>query len=300
MKIDKVKKLSKEDFLTNYLTKNKPVVVTDAMDDWDLNRFQPDSLKKEFGAEYTQVYNDLFDLQNVSTLESYLTSNFSKPEENCKEYIRWYTKLKDLDFLWSDDIFKKLKTSWNQPYFLPVSDTIVPYCSADNEIDITTERFPYKGLFISGKGAKTRLHRDPFNSNAILCQLYGEKQISLFSPDQAPYLMNDNEFVDIKNPNLDKFPDFPKAKPTFELTLAPNEVILFPAGWFHDVTSISDSISITWNFVHASELTNFQSFITKHPEDDQLEIVKFFLKDFLSADATPYDISKFLESTSQV
>lgn len=294
--IDKIEKISRKDFLADYLKQNKPVVVTDAMDSWDLNRFQPDSLKAEFGSEYTQVYNDLFDLQDVSSLDSYLGSNFSKPEIDCKKYIRWYTKLKDVDFLWSDHIFERLKNSWNQPYFLPLNSMLIPFCTEDDTLDITKDRFPYKGLFISGKGARTRLHRDPFNSNAILCQLYGEKQISLFSPSQASYLMDKNEFVNIKNPDLEKFPDFSKAKPTYELTLAPKEVILFPGGWFHDVTSISDSISITWNFVHNSEFRGFESFITQNPDDDQLEIVKFFLKKIISANATSNDISKLLKA----
>ena len=294
-KIDRVEKLSNEDFLNNYLKKNKPVVVTDAMSSWDLNRFQPDSLKEEFGPEFTQIYNELFDLQNISTLDSYLTSHFSKPEVDCNKYIRWYTKLKDLDFLWSDQIFESLRTSWNHPYFLPRNGMVIPFCSKNNFMDITRERYPYKGLFISGKGARTRLHRDPFNSNAILCQLYGNKHISLFSPDQAPYLMAGKEFVDLKNPDKEKFTAFSKAKPSYELTLYPKEIIFFPAGWFHAVTSTSDSISITWNFVHSSELKKLQTFIKKNPNDDQLEIVRFFLKDYISPNITTDKIAEILE-----
>ncbi len=295
MEIDRIQKVSKEDFLEKYIKGNKPVIVTDAMHDWDLERFQPETLKKEFGSEYTQIYNDLFDLQNIDSLENYLTANFSKPDKECKNYIRWYTQLKGVDFLWSDEIFVKLKDAWSHPYFVPKNNLLIPFIDADTDKDITEERYPYKGLFISGKGARTRLHRDPFNSNAILCQLYGKKEMLLFAPDQAEYVMNGTEFVDTKHPDLEKFPNYSKATPTYKLVLSPGEIIIFPAGWFHDVTCASDSISITWNFVHASGLKNFQSIILKNPEDDQLEIVKFFLDGQLPADADVNTISQFLE-----
>ncbi len=296
MMIDRVENLTKETFLNEYLLKNKPVVVTDAMTKWNMSRFQPESLKKNFGVIPTQIYNDLFDLQNLGTLGDYLDKNFNNPDGDCKEYIRWYTKLKNVDFLWSDDVFSQLEDSWNQPYFLPDNSMLIPFKQGNEKINVTKESFPYKGLFISGKGARTRLHRDPFNSNAILCQLYGKKQIFLFSPEQTPYVMNEHGFVNVKSPDLSKFPDYNKAKPNYKLVLNPEEIILFPAGWFHDVTSITDSISVTWNFIHKSEVKGFYSFVQQYPCDDQLEIAKYFLGNRLSTDDDSKDIITFLNS----
>jgi hypothetical protein len=277
MEIERVQNLTEEDFLNDYLIKNKPVVITDGMNNWDIKRFHPESLQNEFGNEFTQIYDDLFDLQNVASLESYLKANFNQPTKECKQYIRWYTKLKEVDFLWSDHVFEQLIDAWSHPHFLPKQSLLIPTKKEDSAMDITKERFPYKGLFISGKGARTRLHRDPFNSNAILCQFYGEKDVVLYAPEQAPYVMNGTEFINIKDPDLLKFPDFPKAKPTYELTLKEGEIILFPSGWFHDVTCASDSVSVTWNFIHSTGFQDFRSFVLEHPEDDQLEIVRFFL-----------------------
>ncbi|XLS27825.1 cupin-like domain-containing protein [Flavobacteriaceae bacterium M23B6Z8] len=296
MEIERVQNLSKEDFLKDYLTKNKPVVITDGMKNWNIERFQPESLSQEFGGEITQIYDDLFDLQNVASLESYLKNNFNQPEKECKQYIRWYTKLKDVDFLWSDHVFEKLQDAWSHPEFLPKRSLLIPTKMNDEEMDITKERFPYKGLFISGKGARTRLHRDPFNSNAMLCQFYGEKDVILYSPEQAPFVMNGTDFVNVKSPDLAKFPNFPKAQPTYELTLKAGEIILFPSGWFHDVTCATDSVSITWNFIHASGFKDFRSFVLEHPEDDQLEIVRFFLGGLAGENADMDEIVNVLES----
>lgn len=295
--IRRVEKISKEEFLQNNITGNFPIIITDAMSDWDLSRFQPSSLKKEFGSEFTQVYDDLFDLQNVASLESYLDANFNKPTVDCKNYVRWYTKLKDVDFLWSDDVFDSLKDAWSHPYFLPKDELLVPLVQEGEDKSITEFRFPYKGLFISGKGSRTRLHRDPFNSNAVLCQFYGKKDITLYAPDQAEFVMNGDDFVNIIDPDLNKFPEFPSAKVHTKITLSAGEIILFPAGWFHDVTCATDSISITWNFVHASGLEKLVAHLRKNPNDSQIEILRFFLGDQISSTSTVEDIIAVLEKS---
>jgi hypothetical protein len=298
MKVERVQHLTRERFMEEFLIPGKPVIITDAMSKWDLEKFMPDHLKKEFGHYEVQVYNDLFDLQTIDPLADYLESNFGKGEEadRSRHYIRWYTKLKEVDFFWSDEIFASLAGAWQHPYFLPNSSLAVPFVPENNQANINEARFPYKGLFISGKGARTRLHRDPFNSNAVLCQFYGRKQFFLYDPSQAPYVMHNGEFVDIEAPDPDKFPDFSRASCAYEDILSPGEVILFPSGWFHDVKCLDDSISITWNFVHASGLENFCSYIGQHPADDQLEIVRFFLQGWVSEDAPAADIALFLKN----
>jgi ribosomal protein L16 Arg81 hydroxylase len=297
MKLDRVRDLTKERFVEEYLLPHRPVIITDAMNNWQIEKFTPAHLEKAFGDHEVQVYNDLFDLQTIDTLATYFKDNFNKSanEERSNEYIRWYTQLKDIDFYWSDAVFKELEKYWGHPYFLPNDSFAIPYAADGKRINAHEERFPYKGLFISGKGARTRLHRDPFNSNAILCQFYGEKKIYLYDPGQAEYVMNNNEFVDIAAPDLDKFPQYTRATCAYEDTLAPGEIIYFPAGWFHDVTSATDSISITWNFVHVSELQTLCAYIETHPGDDQLEIVKFFLKDRVPEDADAEAIVNFLK-----
>jgi hypothetical protein len=298
MKVERIRNLSREMFTEKFLIPGKPVIITDAMTDWNTENFTPAYLKQEFGHYEVQVYNDLFDLQTIDPLNMYFDNNFGKedPMQRSLHYIRWYTKLKDVDFFWADEIFSSLATAWQHPYFLPDSSLVIPFVPAGKQVNINATRFPYKGLFISGKGARTRLHRDPFNSNAILCQFYGEKKILLYHPDQAGYVMNNGAFVDIENPDYDQFPDFSRASCAYEDILAPGEVIFFPGGWFHDVKCLSDSISITWNFVHTSGLEKFCSYIEQHPADDQLEIIRFFLKDWLKTDADVKAITAFLQS----
>ncbi len=298
MKVTRVQNLSKDTFLKDFLVANKPVIVTDAMKDFDRDKFTPDFLRSEFGDELVQVYDDLFNLQTVDTLATYLNKNFDrKPEDGrALEYMRWYTKLKDTDFFWSDAVFEKLKPYWNHPYFVPNDKLVVPYCQAGETKNITDHRYPYKGLFVSGKGSRTRLHRDPFRSNAMLCQFYGEKKMYLYHPNKVNEVMNGKEFVDLMNVDHKKFPKFKDIEADYEDVLLPGEIVLFPSGWFHDVTCVSDSISITWNFLHEEELDNLYEFIDQYPNDDQLEILRFFLKDKIGPDAPASEIKAFYES----
>lgn len=297
MKIQRVENLTKEIFIEEFLLPNKPVIITDAMKEWRGEKFIPDYLEQEFGHYEVQIYNDLFDLQTIDTLGAYLNQNFNNQLEakGSIEYIRWYTKLKEVDFFWSDEVFASLKEAWSNPYFFPNDSLAIPFTKKGEFSNINDTRFPYKGLFISGKGARTRLHRDPFNSDAILCQFFGEKKIVLYHPNQAEYIMNGNEFVDIKNPDSQKFPNLHKTNSKYEDILSPGEIIIFPAGWFHDVTCLSDSISITWNFVHSSKLDDFYSYIKKNPDDDQLEIVRFFLKGLVRENADVNEITDFFK-----
>ncbi|SKA35806.1 Cupin-like domain-containing protein [Chitinophaga eiseniae] len=280
MKVQRIDNIKEQEFIDKYLLANVPVIVTDGMKDWKVDKFGPQQLDQAFGHYEVQIYDDLFELQTIDTLHSYLLDNFNKPAGNTHKplYIRWYTKLKEVDFFWADEVFEKLSDSWAHPYFIPNDNLVIPYTPEGGTANVNEAYYPYRGLFISCKGARTRLHKDPFNSNAVLCQFYGEKEMLLYAPDQQPYVMNEHGFVDPKNPDLQKFPQFNKARPTYEDVLAPGEIVLFPAGWFHDVTCAGDSISITWNFVHHAEKEQLSEFIRLNPEDSQLEIVQFFLQ----------------------
>jgi len=298
MKVPRVKNISEEKFIETYIVGNQPVIVTDGMDDWDMEKFTPEYLIKEFGDEKVQVYNDLFDLQTVQSLEKYIKDNFFRSESDgpAKQYMRWYTKLKEVDFYWSDSVFDRLKNAWSQPYFIPDTSLVIPSNEKAKKRSINEYGYPYKGLFISGKGSRTRLHKDPFVSNAVLCQFYGQKEIFLYSPEKEKDVMNNGDFVDVKNPDHSKFSNFSSITPDYEDVLSPGEIILFPSGWFHDVTSLSDSISITWNFLHATQIDKLCNHIKNNPEDDQLEIARFFLKDEISKEIKAEDLIVFFKN----
>lgn len=258
--IPRTTRLTSAAFIRDYLQTSTPVIVTDTMDDWRRRgTWNPTYFRNHLGAMEVQVYDDLFTLINIEELGDYLDRNFGKAgDARSTEYVRAYVRFKDVEFTWADRLFEALAENWGHPEFFPREDFVLPHTSPGRQVSPVHDLFPYKGLFISGRGARTRLHRDPFCTDAVLCQFHGEKQVRFYGPEYTEHLMNDGEFVDPEAIDATRFPTFASITPTYDDVLRPGEILFIPAGWFHDVTTLSDSISITWNFVHQARADAYQ------------------------------------------
>lgn len=100
----------------------------------------------------------------------------------------------------------------------------------------------------SGNEPCTRLHRD--TSHGFLGQIIGRKRIILYSPDQAEFVYpvksyNVYQSCHVKpwDPDYEKFPLFRKAD-FIEFVLHPGELLVLPAGWFHEVYCLESAMSI--------------------------------------------------------
>jgi len=272
-----------ETFLAQYLVPHRPVVLTDAMDGWQARTtWTPAVFRERFGAKLVQVYDDLFKLTSLTSLAQYLDRYFGAPPDAPRPsgpvpYVRWYTRLKAIDrFPWADEIFRQLHEEWSLPPFLPEDGYLMPFCPPGRRISPNTTPFPARGLFISARGCCTRLHKDPWQSDAVLCQLHGRKRFVLYEPTQAPFLTQGTEVVDIDAPDLERFPRFPEARPFADFELSPGEVLLIPQGWYHQADTLSDSISLTWNFVHQATWPDFARYLASDPPRTELDTITYF------------------------
>ena len=276
-----VSELPVQRFLAEYVENNRPVIVTGALEEWDIaGAWTPAALEKRFGKQLVQVYNNYFDLQTLTPLKRYLSENFGKDglaATGQLPYVRWYTKLRDSDFYWADDVFSELQSQWRLPTFLPNSSYLLPFAPAGTTISPVADHFPARGLFISPRGARTSLHVDPWGSCAALCQLYGSKRWYFYAPGQRKYLESDFGVVDVTRPDSAKFPAFSLSQLTATCTLRAGEVIYVPHGWYHQVECDSDSISLTWNFVHETTVSTYLGWLTESEisEFDQ-SVLRFF------------------------
>lgn len=160
---------------------------------------------------------------------------------------------------------------------------------------IPHDLFPYRGIFISPQGGRTRLHRDPLGSQAILWQVYGRKNVTFYPPYLDEVLRSGCEFVDPLNPDLKQFPRFPKAEPVFNGDLRPGEILFIPDGWFHDVVSITDSISVTWNFVHSLRIAPFIDVIAGESAEQDFDVAQFFLSSRIGTNASRESVFDLLK-----
>ncbi|XP_025075410.1 jmjC domain-containing protein 5 [Pogonomyrmex barbatus] len=97
------------------------------------------------------------------------------------------------------------------------------------------------------------LHFDPKNN--LLSQIFGYKRVILYSPAETnnlyPYdtrLLNNTAQVDPVRPDYDKWPNFRKAS-GMTFYLKPGEMLYIPPKWWHHVTALTPSFSVSfwWN-----------------------------------------------------
>lgn len=271
--------ITEEAFVAQYLQRNEPVVVRDLQ--FDPQEWTPDRFKARLGDLPVQVYDALFDLQEVSTLADYLDKQFGQPGGYREKvpYVRWYNQLKAVEHAWGDEAFRRLSDRWRMPSFLPRRNMLVP---AKPEIDAVTDAFPYRGILISAKGARTRMHRDPFCSDAVVSQFHGVKEVAMYHPSRAEELTVRKKdgtsfggFVDVRETDLSAL----SVEPDYHGFLRPGEVIYIPHGWLHDVIVVEDSISVTWNFVHERGSMEFIDYLMSGSDSDtEFEVLRYFYR----------------------
>jgi hypothetical protein len=246
-------------FLERYVAANVPVVVGGALDSWDLEEtWTPAALGRLVGDAAVQVYGDDFELRSVMVLSKYLSKYMGKDANASMAnapYVRWYSKFRDVPFWWADEALSRLRPHLRLPSFLPTKDYILPPTATGTPIDPVVDAFPAKGLFISPRSARTKRHVDPWSSCAILLQLHGQKQWTFYSPDHAKSEGSDT---------------------VASCTLSAGEAIYVPHGWAHEVECISDSVSLTWNFVHHTTLSSFKAWLRRPLSKFDASVLKFF------------------------
>lgn len=128
--------------------------------------------------------------------------------------------------------------------------TIPEYCNFTDNDDVEQ---PDINAWFGPGGTLSPLHFDPKNN--FLCQVFGYKRVILYHPDDSPNLypydsrlLNNTAQVDPLNPDYEKWPNLKEAK-GFMVYLKPGDMLYIPPKWWHHVTSLSPSFSISfwWN-----------------------------------------------------
>ncbi len=266
-----------DEFVDRYVARNTPVVITGL--DFDAAAWSPEAVRDSLGDLTALVYGALFDLEDIQSLADYLDDWFGLPGPDDGDddvpYVRWYNQLRDVEFPWGDEAFARMAPFWRAPACLPTSGLVVPTGSADPVVD----PFPYRGVLVAARGARTRLHRDPFASDAVVCQFHGRKEAALYRPERADELLASRDgnsfggFRDVRASSLSRL----DVEPDLHGFVEPGQMIYIPNGWLHDVTVVDDSLSVTWNFVHESGAGAHRRYLADRPEaDSEFEILEYF------------------------
>lgn len=248
--------LSYEEFASQYLYPNKPVIVTDGLRDWPaLTRWTPEFFKREFG-DMKVVINDSYlrglpdgnggtvEYTMAQFVDRVLASSDDNPApyfRNCALYSVFPSLKRDIEPL----------PEYLYPNWLPNHYMLKPVRAALNG-DATIQ------IYIGGRGGTFPvLHYDVHAIHAFLMQIYGQKRFTLYPPEQSQFLypsptkQNRSLLNSVENPDLKKFPLFAKAVPV-EFVLEPGEFVFIPSRWWHTTKMLTPCISVSVNVVNQS------------------------------------------------
>lgn len=109
-------------------------------------------------------------------------------------------------------------------------------------------------LWIGPQGVITPLHHDLTHN--LFVQIHGRKRFRLIPALQAPYMHNELHVyseVDLLAPQPDIHPQFARTT-VIEIEVGPGDLLFIPAGWWHHVSGLSPSISLS--FTNLSGVAN--------------------------------------------
>lgn len=269
--------LGEHDFTENHLAGRQPVIVTGEIEKWPAaSKWTWKYFARRFGDREVDVYDDWFVPTGAVRLGDFITHDITGlGADPARSYVRWFARHKPGDGPggcgWADDVFHAIESDWRRPEFVPAAGYVVPFAPATGAgVDPVTDPFPYRALFFSAAGARTSMHMDPWLSSALLCQFIGVKRVSLYSPDQH------DEIYDAVLAGTDRR-ELADRPATYTHLLKPGEILFIPDGWWHHVTTLTASLSLTWNFVPASAATRLLEYVRANPDDPELEAVSYLL-----------------------
>lgn len=125
----------------------------------------------------------------------------------------------------------------------------------------------FQWLFVGPAGSGTRMHVDPVGSLAWNAVLHGEKLFRILPPAAAPLLRDASTdaarrsgfYPEFHEPPLE-LDELPGAR---RISVRAGDVVFVPAGWPHSVQNITETVSITENFVFQEQASGLDACLSR-------------------------------------
>ena len=226
--------LSVREFQARYLPHGIPLVISDALQDWPLFKLSREESLVHFA-----------ELQGITRHGDYVKKTFSTERD--------FRSTSMADFIASLDSPAVKGSDGEPPAYM--GNNILP-----ERLMKQIKYPPYfdpslfipPRIWIGPKGTLTPLHRD--DTDNLFAQVWGEKTFTLAAPHHREVLgtwstapqggLDGCDF----NPDAPDYQRFPHARDvTFmRVTLGAGDLLFLPEGWFHQVESVSTSLSVNF------------------------------------------------------
>ena len=232
-------------FQREYLAARVPVILTDAAAAWPLyTKATPDFFRREFGAREVEVKGTRWRLDAL--LDELERSTPERPGPYpCK--------------------FDIARTF---PELLPQVAPRPAYSLPDRQAHPLLPRrlFTYVNnleIFFGGPGGEfPYLHYDLLRLHAWITQLHGDKEFTVYAPDQEPYLYVNPDLPwqssirDHHHPDFEKYPLFRHARAR-KVVVRAGETLFLPCGWWHTARSLNTTISVAFDQLGPGNWSDF-------------------------------------------
>lgn len=229
VQIDRIKNISKEDFIKNYYKPQKPVVIEGFTKHWSAyEKWNFDYIKQIAGEKEVPLYDD-------------------RPVDYKDGFNEAHAKMKMADYI---DLLKSKPTKyriflWNIFKEVPQLKEDFQYPNFGFKI---LKKIPM--LFFGGENSHTFMHYDIDLANILHFHFQGRKQIILFDQTQTKYLYKiphsliTREDIDFSNPDYNKFPAL-KLASGFETELKHGDTLYMPEGYWHYMKYLTPGFSMS-------------------------------------------------------
>ncbi len=239
-------RLSRDEFLREYYSTNRPVIITGMMENWPaMRKWNLDFFAENFGDRVVDVQMGRSNGANYETEQEKFTRKIS--------FRDFLEKVRSSGN--TNDFYLTAKNNSSNRAILPeLWDDIVQipeYLSSDN---------PGGFFWMGPRGTVTPFHHDLTNN--FMAQVIGRKRIKIAPSWDMPLMLNYLHcFSRIDGRTTAPSPRPPLEEPQIlELILHPGEILFLPIGCLHYVEGVDISVTVSFtNFVFDNDFSTFYS-----------------------------------------
>ena len=226
-KVNEISTISHEDFNTQYIKKNKPVLITNMMSTWKAKEIWSLDYFEQIGAD-----KETFSYQG-NIRQNDTNWQFGEFKDYLDE-IRNYDESKTQTYLGNLPIAKMFPELLEHVDFSLLSKNVVRNSTS---------------LWIGPPGTITGFHTDRLANN-ILALIEGRKLVFMVSPKENNNMHTSKKYepgsklsdVNLDNFDYDKTPQFRKAHVRYTI-INPGQMLFVPQNWWHCAYGLDTSIS---------------------------------------------------------
>jgi len=238
--IERRAELTGEEFLQRYYAPSRPVILVGEMADWPaLEKWTPAYLAGAVGSKVIE-----FQGGRTSNARFEIEKDGHRRQAPFDEFIRLIAR----PGAGNDAYLTAYNSSRNTEALAVLGADVRPLGKF-----LAAAETPLGMMWIGPAGTVTSLHHDLTNN--LIAQVRGRKRLKVLPAADVGRLYNDrhvfSQIADIEDPALDlqKYSRLVGAS-LYDVVLAPGEMIYLPVGWWHQVTSLDFSVTMTYtNFL---------------------------------------------------